>query len=103
MMEKRYKLIGADGQPCESDLPGALGGYRPKRIYGRLDCSSALRALGKGGYAGKRVFFLDEATAIAAGYRPCAKCMKTEYLLWKQKMPIAQIRSWPASGLQTPR
>jgi hypothetical protein len=92
-MAKRYKLVGADGQPYESDLPGALGGYRPERIYGRLDCSSALRALAKGGYAGKRVFFPDEETAIATGYRPCGKCMKTEFLLWKQKNSIG-----PGSG-----
>ena len=27
----------------------------------------------------------DEETAIAAGYRPCAKCMKEEYKKWKAK------------------
>jgi hypothetical protein len=32
-----------------------------------------------------RVFFANEATAIAAGYRPCAKCMKDKYLLWKSQ------------------
>lgn len=30
-----------------------------------------------------RVFFRDEATAIAAGYRPCAVCMPNEYAKWK--------------------
>ena len=53
------------------------------RIYGRLDCPSALRALAKGGYAANRVFFADEATAVAAGYRPCAKCLPAEYVRWK--------------------
>jgi len=28
----------------------------------------------RGGYIQHRVFFADEATAIAAGYRPCAAC-----------------------------
>ncbi|MDP4128201.1 MAG: Ada metal-binding domain-containing protein, partial [Bacillota bacterium] len=31
-----------------------------------------------------RVFFADEETAIAAGYRPCARCMPKEYAEWKQ-------------------
>ncbi len=30
-----------------------------------------------------RVFFKDQATAIAAGHRPCARCMKVEYQAWK--------------------
>jgi methylphosphotriester-DNA--protein-cysteine methyltransferase len=52
----------------------------------RLDCKVARRALQEGGpYAQQRVFFADEATAIAAGYRPCAKCMPDEYRAWKQK------------------
>ena len=34
---------------------------------------SALRAIDRGRYARHRVFFADEATAVAAGYRPCAR------------------------------
>jgi methylphosphotriester-DNA--protein-cysteine methyltransferase len=30
-----------------------------------------------------RVFFADEATAVAAGYRPCAVCMPAAYAEWK--------------------
>ncbi|HEU0016499.1 MAG TPA: Ada metal-binding domain-containing protein [Longimicrobium sp.] len=78
-----YTLIGADGEPCPSDTPGTLGGNRKARIYGRLDCRSANRALAKG-YARHRVFFADEATAIAAGYRPCGTCMRDEYARWKR-------------------
>ena len=55
------------------------------RIYGKLDCYSALRALASGGYAKHRVFFQDEKTAVAAGFRPCAKCMRAEYKIWKAK------------------
>ena len=29
------------------------------------------------------LIFADEATAIAAGYRPCANCMREEYRAWK--------------------
>jgi methylphosphotriester-DNA--protein-cysteine methyltransferase len=30
-----------------------------------------------------RVFFEDEAAAVAAGYRPCGVCMPEEYAAWK--------------------
>ncbi|MGH8448818.1 hypothetical protein [Pseudomonas sp.] len=42
-----------------------------------------MRAIAHGGYVKDRVFFLDEASAIAAGYRPCAICMPVEYRQWK--------------------
>jgi methylphosphotriester-DNA--protein-cysteine methyltransferase len=81
---KRYTLIGPGGAPYQSPTPGTLGGHRATRIYGRLDCPSALRALAKGGYATHRVFFADETTAIAAGYRPCARCLPERYQDWKE-------------------
>ena len=62
---------------------GAFGGHRKTRIYGQLDCPSALRAIANGGYVQHRVFFADEAAAVAAGYRPCARCMPERYRLWK--------------------
>ncbi|WP_303826285.1 Ada metal-binding domain-containing protein [Ruminococcus flavefaciens] len=82
---KKYKLIGADGKEYLSEEKGTLGGYRRKKIYGRLDCPSALRHIAKGEYVKYRVFFKDEETAIAAGYRPCAVCMKDKYKKWKDK------------------
>lgn len=81
---QRFTLTAADGTTYESERPGTLGGYRRGRIYGRLDCPSALRAIARGGYVTQRVFFADEATAIAAGYRPCGACMRDEYRLWKE-------------------
>ena len=89
-----YTLLGADGKPRESDVPGQWGGHRRTRIYGRLDCPSALRAVARGGYLRQRVFFADEATAIAAGYRPCAICCPDRYQAWKQQANAAQPRSW---------
>ena len=80
---RRYRLLGADGQLVESVMPGRLGGNRSLRIYGQLDCPSAVRALQRG-YARRRVFFADEATAAAAGYRPCGSCMREAYLEWKR-------------------
>jgi hypothetical protein len=82
-LRRTWRLIGADGQPYDSDRPGMLGGHRHNRIYGRIDCPRARAALARGGYAAHRVFFADEQTAIVAGYRPCAVCMRSEYERWK--------------------
>ena len=78
-----YRLVGRDGREYESAEPGTLGGHRRTKIYGRLDCPGALRWIARGHYVGHRVFFADEDTAIAAGYRPCANCMPAEYAAWK--------------------
>lgn len=84
-----FTLIGPDGIPYRSVAPGALGGYRRGRIYGRLDCPSALRWLARGHYAQHRVFFATEADAIAAGYRPCARCLPDAYRAWKAAQTAA--------------
>jgi hypothetical protein len=86
LVEKRtrsFTLVGADGASYASLVPGTLGGHRRGKIYGRLDCRAALAAIARGGYVKHRVFFLDEETARAAGYRPCAVCMPREYAQWK--------------------
>ena len=77
-----YTLLGRDGRPYRSSTPGTLGGHRRSRIYGRLDCPSALRAIAKGQYVQHRVFFADEEVAIAAGYRPCGSCLLSTYRQW---------------------
>jgi methylphosphotriester-DNA--protein-cysteine methyltransferase len=43
-----------------------------------------LRAIARGGYVRHRVFFRDERTARAAGYRPCGVCMPEKYRAWKK-------------------
>jgi hypothetical protein len=83
---KKYRLIGSDGQPYESEMPGQLGGYRGPNydwVYGRLDCGSALAQIKRGGYVQWRVFFADEPTALAAGHRPCGNCMRKQYREYK--------------------
>ena len=81
---RTWKLLGPDGKALSGRRPGTLGGHRRSRIYGRLDCPAALRALARGGYAGQRVFFFNRAHARAAGYRPCAVCLSKEYARWKR-------------------
>jgi hypothetical protein len=80
---KRYRLIGPDGREYLSETPGTLGGHRRTKGYGRLDCPTALRWIARGHYVRHRVFFADEETAIAAGYRPCAHCLPERYAAWK--------------------
>ncbi|MFF2043458.1 Ada metal-binding domain-containing protein [Kitasatospora sp. NPDC058170] len=82
-----HLLLGADGRPYRSAVPGTLGGHRRGRLYGRLDCPSALRAIAAGGYVRHRVFFADAATARAAGYRPCAVCLPEAYARWRARRP----------------
>ncbi|MFE7267782.1 Ada metal-binding domain-containing protein [Streptomyces sp. NPDC057592] len=78
-----YILLGADGRPYRSPVKGERGGHRGSKIYGRLDCPAALCAIARGGYVRHRVFFADEATALAAGFRPCGACCKDRYQRWK--------------------
>ncbi|MHB1222710.1 MAG: Ada metal-binding domain-containing protein [Gemmatimonadaceae bacterium] len=92
--EKSFRLIGPDGRPYTSEVPGVLGGNRAGRLYGRLDCPSARRAIARGAYGRNRVFFADEADAVAAGYRPCAVCLPDSYRVWKAgRAPLDPCRA----------
>jgi hypothetical protein len=83
-MSKMYRLLGADRQIYLSVTPGSLGGNGQLEIYGQLGCASATRAVTAGNtYQKHRVFFADEATAIAAGYRPFGKCVREQYAAWR--------------------
>ena len=84
-----YTLIGPDGRPFASETPGTLGGHRRNKVYGRLDCAGARRWIAKGHYVKHRVFFADEETAVAAGYRPCARCLPERYREWKERTGAA--------------
>lgn len=90
-----WTLFGPDRKPYASDQPGMLGGHRRSRIYGRLDCPAALRAIARGGYGAHRVFFLNEERARAAGYRPCSVCLPAAYETWKAQQGSDHI---PRSG-----
>lgn len=80
---RSWTLTGPDGKPWQSTRPATLGGHRRSKIYGCLNCRAALQAIARGGYVKHRVFFADEATAMAAGYRPCAVCLPVQYARWK--------------------
>jgi hypothetical protein len=72
---KTFTLIGADGKPFQSSNRGTFGGNRRSKVYGLMECRTAGRYLAAGTYQKNRVFFADEATALSAGYRPCASCL----------------------------
>jgi len=81
--KKDYKILTLDGIVL-SKIPGTLGGNKRLRIYGKLDCKSALNWIKKGYYVETRVFFENEEIAKQLGYRPCGVCMKKEYKMWKK-------------------
>jgi hypothetical protein len=39
------------------------------------------------------LFFLDEATALAAGHRPCAECRREDYRRWQAAWPGEDARA----------
>lgn len=55
-----------------------FAGNKTLKIYGTLHCRSGKRMKKK-----NRLFFSDEAEALAMGYRPCGHCMKASYTSWK--------------------
>lgn len=88
-----YRLLQPDGRFVESDVPGTLGGNATLRIYGRLDCASAVSAIPRG-YAKHRVFFANEQAAIDAGFRPCGRCMHEQHAIWKAGPKATQDYPW---------
>ena len=72
---KQYKLLGVNGTYF-SKIPGTCGGHKKLKIYGKLDCPSALRYIENGYYVDNRVFFENCEVANKLGYRPCSVCMK---------------------------
>jgi len=67
-MPKLYKVL-KDGKTIKSRKKGKYAGWRPGKIFGRLDCKSGMRMKRE-----NRVFFLTWQDAVDAGYRPCKNC-----------------------------
>jgi methylphosphotriester-DNA--protein-cysteine methyltransferase len=70
-VKKTYKIL-KNGVIIKSSVPGRYGGWRPGKIFGRLDCKSGMRMKKE-----NRVFFHTWQDAIDAGYRPCKNCKPT--------------------------
>ena len=65
---KKYKIL-KNGKIEESTMPGKFAGWKPGKIFDRLDSKSGMRMKKE-----NRVFFLTLQDALDAGYRPCQKC-----------------------------
>lgn len=78
---KMYKLIDTNGEIYLSETPGIFGGNKKLKIYGQLDCYSALYTIKRfsGSYKKSLVFFADENVAFVAGYRPSGNCLREKY------------------------
>jgi hypothetical protein len=96
-VSKLYTLLGPDGQPYKSPQKGLLGGHGRTKVYGTMDCPVALSLLRRGFQPRHRVFFADEATAMAAGFRPCGACMRHRYTEWK-----ADGSEWERAAASSP-
>lgn len=68
---RTYKILKPKGV-IESTKLGRFAGWRPGRIFGRLDCKSGMRMRSE-----NRVFFHSYADALSCGYRPCKVCKPT--------------------------
>jgi hypothetical protein len=96
-------------QPARGTLMGNRGGclHRPDQTLGRrrwvserwITCLLEFRGwhrevMQPGRYT--ELFFLDEATALAAGHRPCALCRRTDFEHFRK----AWVAGNPAANLQ---
>ncbi|OGF26240.1 hypothetical protein A2303_03515 [Candidatus Falkowbacteria bacterium RIFOXYB2_FULL_47_14] len=68
MKKNRYRIL-KNGKFILSEKPGKYAGWRPGKIFGRLDCASGKRMNKK-----NRVFFHSLEDAVREGYRPCKNC-----------------------------
>ena len=80
-MSKQYKLTDVNGNIYLSNTPGEYSGNNKLKVYGRLDCGTAIASMRRfpGEYQKHRVFFADEKTALAAGFRSCGNCLRAKY------------------------
>ena len=106
-LPKHFHLIGTDGRLYESASPGSLAGNRKLKTYGLLDCGlPACRFPDRGLPPDQpkiRVFFADEDTAIAAGYRPCGGCLPQRYRQWKKGPQSGEPYPWKILPADQPK
>jgi len=77
---RTYTLLGADRRPYRKHGAGAV--RRPPPGPDLRPTRTARRpggAIARGATWAHRVFFADQPTAVAAGYRPCAVCLPAAY------------------------
>jgi hypothetical protein len=74
---------------------------RPWQLVRWISCVTEFRGRWRPVMAPKRwteLFFLDEATALAAGHRPCAHCRHADYQRFRGAWSAARGVEGPAAG-----
>jgi hypothetical protein len=96
----RGTLMGNRGrlhEPCRRIVRRVAGGYRAW-----VTCRLKFRGRHRTVMAPNRyteLFFLDEATALAAGHRPCGECRRADYRRFKAAWLLAnRERGLPADA-----
>src|SRR5512135_2262570 len=83
LMGNRGCLLDDKGQMCRS--------HQGKRwIACALEFKGRRLELMKPGH-NTQLFFLDEATALAAGHRPCVECRRSDYLRFREHWTAANF------------
>jgi hypothetical protein len=104
---KHFHLMGADGELFESAIPGTLAGNRKLKTYGLLNCGLPSCGFPDRGMPSNqpkiRVFFADEDSAIAAGYRPCGGCLPQRYRQWKRGPQSGEPYPWKTMTTVQPK
>ena len=78
----RGTLVGNRGGPLHDEQQRLTGG-RPYKTKSWLACTLVFKDRRRAVMAPDlytELFFLDEATALAAGHRPCRECRRNDYL-----------------------
>ena len=93
---------------CLHDDEGQIRRFHSGRrwIYCRLEFKGRQRELLQPGRY-TELFFLDEATAFAAGHRPCAECLRDRFNEFRADSPIRpprgpRCRRWSSTVNCTP-
>lgn len=95
----RGSLMGNRG--CLHDKAGQI--KRPMRLVTWIYCLLEFRGrkrnvMSPGKYT--ELFFLDEATALAAGHRPCAECQRARYNEYMKFWSAANAKMVPGEKLR---
>ena len=95
-MPARGTLLGNRGRLHDEDrriVRRVVGGYRAWIACGLEFRGRRRVVMAPGRYT--ELFFLDEATALAAGHRPCGECRRADY----RRFRAAWLRGNPECGL----
>ena len=102
-VSKTYTLLGADGRAVPERREGPARRQRPHQgLRHAWTAPSRSRCCAAGFEPKHRVFFADEETAIAAGFRPCGACMRARYREWRARQAAGTPAAAEITALYSP-